>query len=192
MFAEPKKKLGRLYIGGHLGYGLAAYDGSYTVGTDTVVIDGFSGEGLDGGFHAGIGGLLNGIYVGGEVEYDYANVETFTRLNLNTAKLVKDHSIMLSGRLGYHLVHNTLAYLRLGLAQSRWSTVTTGNGIDTTSWLTGLAFGAGMDFAPSDFYSIRGEVLGIRYKRFNETLGDEKITFDPNIYSFRVGLDYQF
>ena len=169
---------------------MAAYDGSYTDGTDTVVIDGFSAEGFDGGFHAGIGGIFKGIYLGGEAEYAYGNMETFTRLNFSTVKLTRDHSYMATGRVGYHIVRNTLGYLKFGVAHSRWSTVSS-NGIDGTSWLPGVAFGAGMDYSPADSFSIRGEILGIKYLKFVETLGFESIQFNPSVYSFRIGLDYQ-
>lgn len=188
---EPDAGLGRFYVGGHLGYGLAIYDALYNDGTNTVEIDGISGEGLNIGSHVGIGGTFDRTYVGMEAEYDFGNVEASARINSNTAELTRDHSFMLSGRLGYHFAADTLGYLRLGAAHSRWLTETSA-GFNEMNWLTGVAFGVGVDYSPGSSYSVRGEILGINYEEYDKTVGSERITVNPSVYNLRVGLDYQF
>ncbi len=188
---EPDAGLGRFYVGGHLGYGLATYDALYNDGTDTVEVDGLSGEGPNIGSHIGIGRTFDRTYVGAEVEYDYGNVATSVRINSNTADLTRDHSFMLTGRLGYHFAPNALGYMRLGASQGRWRSETSA-GFDETVWLTGMAFGVGLDYAPGSSYSVRGEILGINYEEYDKTVGSERVTVDPTVYNLRVGLDYQF
>ena len=131
------------YIGGQLGYG----------NIDADVED---GDGFLGGLHAGYQQDLGTWVVGGEVDYDWADID----LDNDAGSLNNVGRIKLRG--GYDL-GSTLVYGTVGAAYADAEV----GGTDFSDW--GWLAGIGVDYRLSDAVSVGGELLYHKFDDFDDT-----------------------
>ena len=131
------------YIGGQLGYG----------NIDADVED---GDGFLGGLHAGYQQDLGTWVVGGEVDYDWADID----LDNNAGSLNNVGRVKLRG--GYDL-GSTLVYGTVGAAYADAEV----GGTDFSDW--GWLAGIGVDYRLSDAVSVGGELLYHKFDDFDDT-----------------------
>lgn len=131
------------YIGGQLGYG----------NIDADVED---GDGFLGGLHAGYQQDLGTWVVGGEVDYDWADID----LDNDAGSLNNVGRVKLRG--GYDL-GSTLVYGTVGAAYADAEV----GGTDFSDW--GWLAGIGVDYRLSDAVSVGGELLYHKFDDFDDT-----------------------
>lgn len=140
------------YVGGQIGY------------TDA---DNSDGESI--GVHAGYNQQIGSMVYGGEMDFDWSNVED------TTFGVKQDNVSRLKGKVGYDFGNNVMAYATAGVAYNQ-----TNIGSDT-----GYLYGAGVSYLTDTNWIVTGEVLKHEYSDF-AGMGD---TDDVNL-SLRVS--YKF
>lgn len=157
------------YIGGAIGYGWnrGAGDGFCNVGACGTTSFATSPQGVVGGGHAGVGGrFANNWYIGGEVA---AGIGTLDGTAQNPGFIGNINSktnalFSVSGRLGYILTPNIMAYGRLGWAWANSEftvTGTDGSQFSTKPTVDGALVGAGVDFALTQNW-----IVGFEYQHY--------------------------
>lgn len=169
------------YLGGQLGWGWARGDGTNTFDGVDLDADGVIG-GVTGGYRYDFGNWV----VGGELQYDWSDIE-FSEIDLGSASIDVDDQGRLSdiwrvkGVAGYDL-GRTLVYGSVG-----WAGATAEIGdesYDSTGWVVG----AGVDYMLTDRFSVGGEVM---YHDFGE-FGDEGENFDVNATTLQARATFRF
>jgi len=131
------------YVGGQLGYG-------------NVDADGIDGDGAFGGLHAGYQSDMGTFVVGGEVDYDWTDIE----LDGGAGSIDNVGRIKLRG--GYDM-GNTLLYATAGAAYAEAEI----GGTNYSDW--GWLAGVGVDYKVSDAVSVGGELLYHQFDDFDNT-----------------------
>ena len=139
------------YAGGQLGYGRVTSDAL----SDTA-------EGATYGVHAGYDYDFGSLVVGGEVDYDWADIED------EGTGIALDNVARLKLRVGYD-AGNFLPYLTGGIAQA-----TTGGALDETD--TGAFAGLGVAYKVTDSIRVGGEVLRHEFNDFADSGADIEAT----------------
>lgn len=172
-----------LYVGAHIGYGEASYDGIFqggsSFGTD------YLGEDLDlggfiGGIHVGFNHQIDSIVIG--IEGDVSLADWQDRLHYGNASTYSGHAgdinmlASIRGRIGFVPTERTLVFATAGAAFSDAKYTQYGSGDPTDSERAivkfkdvGLVVGGGAEMAVTDNLRIRAEGL---YYMF----GDDKDT----------------
>lgn len=130
------------YVGGQLGYA-------------NVDVDGTDGDGPFGGLHAGYQSDMGTWVVGGEVDYDFADIE------LDGGGTI-DNIARLKLRGGYDM-GNTLFYATAGAAYAEADVG--GSNFSDWGWLAGI----GLDVKLSQAVSVGGELLYHQFDDFDDT-----------------------
>ncbi len=151
-YVAPSGDWTGFYAGAQLGYGNAT---SNTSGVD--------GNGAIGGVHAGYRYDFGRGVVGGEIDYNIANIES--DLGNNSVDKVGRLKLMLGADLG-----RTLLYVTAGGARAE---ATVGG---NSFYDNGYFAGVGVDYQLTDSFTVGGEVLGHRFDNFNDTGIDVKAT----------------
>lgn len=131
------------YVGGQLGYG----------NIDADVED---GDGFLGGLHAGYQQDLGTWVVGGEVDYDWADID----LDNDAGSL--ENVGRVKARAGYDL-GSTLVYGTVGAAYA--DAEVGGTSFSDWGWLAGV----GVDYRVTDAVSVGGELLYHKFDDFDDT-----------------------
>ena len=133
------------YVGAQLGYGKATSTGTA-----------LEGNGALGGVHAGYNYDFGKLVVGGEIDWDKANIDLSA--GAGTLDSVARLKLKAGADLGRVLVYGTA-----GVAQAN----ATVGGASLSD--TGYFGGVGLDYALSDKWVVGGEVLGHRFSNFDST-----------------------
>lgn len=131
------------YVGGQLGYG-------------NVDVGGTDGDGAFGGLHAGYQSDMGTFVVGGEVDYDFADIE------LDGGGGTIDNIARLKLRGGYDM-GNALFYGTVGAAYA--DAEVGGTSLSDWGWLAGV----GIDFKVSQAVSVGGELLYHQFDDFDNS-----------------------
>ena len=149
------------YVGGQLGFADIDSNGA-----------GLDGDGLIGGIHGGYRFDFGRFVAGAEIDYDTADVELGD--GLGTLDSVTRLKLMAGAELGQSLVYGTA-----GVA---YADATVGGGGLSDN---GYFFGAGVDVALDDRWSVGGEVLQHNFDDFDGTTVDLDVTTVKARVSFR-------
>ena len=143
---------GGFYVGAQLGYGRVTSGGA-----------GLDGNGALGGVHAGYRYDFGKAVVGGELDYDLANISLDAPNSSleNVARL----KLMAGADLGKTLIYGTVggAYAKAKVA---------GAGLSDSGYFAGI----GADYALTSQWSVGGEVLAHRFDNFDSSGVDLKAT----------------
>jgi outer membrane immunogenic protein len=152
------------YIGIQAGYAWAELD------TGPATID---ADGVLGGIHAGYNYDFGGFVVGGEVDYDFANVEIDG--GLGEIDGVARAKLRAGADLGQVLVYGT--------AGGAYATADTALGdLNDFGWLVG----AGVDFAATDNIIVGAEYLYHDLSNFDDS------GIDVNVHTLKAKASFKF
>ncbi len=169
------------YFGGVAGYGMTEAD----VQAGSTTASALSATGATGGVFFGVASRVRSdraLLVGMEV--DYAASRGDARLVTSTESLEIDpgRTIGVSGLVGVSLVDRVQVYGKLGYANTEFGGLGGGD-FD----LDGFRFGGGGEFAVSEFWTFRSELLRVEYGSSGQ--GGH---FDPAQTSVTAGFRYSF
>jgi outer membrane immunogenic protein len=154
------------YIGIQAGYAWADLDNIPGVGSADA-------DGVLGGFHAGYNYDFGGFVVGGELDYDFANVEIDG--GLGEIDGVARAKLRAGADLGQVLVYGT--------AGGAYATADTVLGdFSDFGWLVG----AGVDFAATDKIIVGAEYLYHDFSDFDNT------GLDVNVHTLKAKASFKF
>ena len=192
-----------LYLGGHLGYGQGK------AGVSDPADPGFSvdttAKGFIGGGQIGYNYQAGSVVFGIEADLSGANVDGTTVLQDATGDIVSGQprirwTSLVTGRLGY-ASGNALLYVKGGAAFGGFrytaANLTDNEGGEGTFTRNGWTVGAGLEYALSGAWSIRGEYDYLDFGTHNVTLTDtagatEIASFRQKLHQARIGLNYRF
>lgn len=150
------------YIGVQAGYAWADIDPA-----------GVDADGVLGGIHAGYNYDFGGFVVGGEVDYDFANVEIDG--GIGEIDGVARAKLRAGADLGQVLVYGT--------AGGAYATADVGGAdLDDFGWLVG----AGVDFAATDKIIVGAEYLYHDFSDFDNT------GLDVNVHTLKAKASFKF
>ncbi|WP_019593530.1 outer membrane protein [Thioalkalivibrio sp. ALM2T] len=182
------------YVGGQLGW--ASYDTDYDEG-DGDGISGISASGFTGGAMAGFGTVLdNGLYLGGEVDFQSEDADLTVRLE--DAELGQDikYSYGLTGRIGHVVNDQVLFYGLAGYQYARTDTRLSEDGDQLARFkdnINGGRLGLGVEYQMDNRMFLRAEYSYTFFGR--ETIRPEPGTtlrFDTDASRFMLGVGYRF
>ena len=129
----------------------------------------FGDTGFTGGIFAGYGRQLANIYIGGELEAELAKT-TWDHLREpsgRTYSLENDGTFGASVRAGYVVNDTALLYARFGAVQSQLNVdyQRGNNNVSARDFVTGVRFGAGMEFPASESVFLRLDYTHTNYSR---------------------------
>jgi high affinity Mn2+ porin len=187
------------YLGGHVGYG----GGSFGPGTNPLPEQGVffphSITGLIGGFAAGYNRqLTNKIVLGVEADISFTSPVDQARLTPAPFNTTFDYVATLRGRVGY-ASGTWMPYVTGGITWSQThvnlnnlgAVVPPKRGLSHLGWTAGV----GLEHAVSGNWTVKAEYDYIDLARRTSDLSDlglPRINVDPNIHTFRLGLNYRF
>lgn len=147
MAAPTDGEWGGFYAGAQLGWGNVTSNGAGLDGNDVL-----------GGLHAGYRYDLGRAVLGGEIDYNFANIELGEGLGDTSLDSVARLKLMAGADLGRALVYVTAggAYADGSLAGSSASG-------------DGYFAGIGMDYQLNETMNLGGEILGHRFDDFDGT-----------------------
>lgn len=153
---------GGFYAGAQLGYGDISSD--------------VDGDGALGGVHAGYRHDFGRMVLGGELDYDFSNIDLEDDLG-NSGELdnVARIKLMAGADLGRSLLYVTAgkAYADVSLAGTDYSD-------------NGKFYGIGMDYAVTDTWTVGGEILKHEFDGFDGT------TYDVDATTVKAKVSYNF
>lgn len=161
--AAPASNWTGPYIGGAIGYGWADTD-----------LPGIEGDGILGGVHAGYNHDMGGFILGGELEYDFADID----LDHNAGDITG--IARLKARAGMDL-GMAMPYLAAGGAHATADLTGIGKR-DDFGWVAG----GGVDVAATENVIIGGEYLYHRFGDFDDT------GVDVDVHTLRARASYRF
>ena len=187
------------YLGGHVGYG----GGSFGPGTNPIPEQGVffphSITGLTGGFEAGYNRqLANSIVIGVEADILFTSPVDQARLTPAPFNTTFDYVATARGRVGYAM-GTWLPYVTGGLAWSQThinlndlgAVVPPKRGLVHAGWTAGI----GLEHAVSGNWTAKAEYDYVDLQRRTADLSDlglPRVNVDPNIHTFKLGLNYRF
>jgi outer membrane immunogenic protein len=201
------------YLGGNAGGGIANSEhldqDSFESG-NTKFQEAFGTVGLTAGYNYQFGRTVLGI----EGDYNWANVNTTKSLangrDGGSTQFEMDQFATLRARAGLAL-DQTFIYATGGVAFAHVQNTTTfgtNGGFAQASedkWKTGLAVGAGVEFALSHNWSLKGEYMLMQFANSNAPINEIGTTnsfcattnpchmsYSESIQTARLGLNYKF
>jgi outer membrane immunogenic protein len=198
------------YVGGHLGYGWAdssstgtgiggAGAGPFEAALGTSV--GVSPGGWLAGIQFGNNWLYQQYLLGFEVDVGYLGIKGDTTAGSDLARVQYGWYGVLAGRLGV-TYDNMLLYAKGGLAMARIANdasnliggVVDGADFSTTSGVrTGWALGAGLEYALSRQWSVKGEYLYMDFGSVTSGNADgDTFEHKNSVHTAKLGLNYRF
>ena len=206
------------YLGANAGGGIANsdhLDPDCDFCANTKFQEGFGTVGLTAGYNYQFGHTVLGI----EGDFNWANVDkTKAFLNDNedgsTTRFKMNEFATLRGRAGLAL-DQTFIYATAGVAFANIHNTTsfTDNGVGSTpfaqadenKWKTGLAVGAGVEFALSHNWSLKGEYMLMQFQNSDAAINNVpsgtnncgstfpcRMNYSESVQTARVGVNYKF
>ena len=205
------------YLGGTAGGGIANsshLDADGFESANTKFQEAFGAVGLTAGYNYQLGHTVLGV----EGDFNWATVDTTTPFVNNrsegTTSFKMDQFATLRARAGLAF-EQTLIYATAGLAFAHVQN-TTAFGDDTfaqaseSKWKTGLAVGAGLEFALSHNWTLRGEYMLMQFANSNANINTVdpgqsdnglsacgnvrpcRMNYSESVQLARIGLNYKF
>ncbi|WP_099867865.1 outer membrane protein [Pararhizobium haloflavum] len=163
---EPESNWTGPYIGGQVGYGFVDPD-----------LPGVDGEGIVGGVHAGYNYDLGGFVVGGEVDYDFADLEVEDDVLGDVGQI--DGIARAKAKAGVDL-GRVLPYVTAGGAYAHGDLA--GEDVDDFGFLVG----GGVDVAATDNIIVGAEYLYHNFNSFDDT------DVDVDVHTVRAKASFKF
>ena len=206
-----------IYVGGTAGGGIANsthLDTDALFAANTKFQEGFGTVGLTAGYNWQIGHTVLGI----EGDYNWANVDKTRSFGHNeddgigTTQFKMNEFATLRGRAGLAL-DRTLVYATAGLAFAHiHNTTTVPDGDETfvaseNKWKTGLAVGAGVEFAIAQNWTLKGEYMLMQFQNSDADVNllflgggtanscnitNCRMNYSESVQTARVGVNYKF
>jgi outer membrane immunogenic protein len=203
------------------GFYLGANAGGGFANADHVDVDGFNTTGGinkfqepfgTGGFTAGYNWQLGHAVLGIEGDYNFANVDVSQSANFDgvTTRFQMDQFATVRARAGIAL-DQALIYATAGVAFGHFHNTTTfsDDGLpvaqaDESKWKTGLAVGAGVEYALTHNWSLKGEYMLMQFGnslvQINDVPGGGsscgnvscRMNYSNSVQLARIGLNYKF
>jgi outer membrane immunogenic protein len=182
------------YIGSQGGYGSATTKTSVTGPGGFPLKDEDDGAFIGGGF-VGYGSTNGGhLYGGLEAEGLISSIkESGTDAGV-TLTVKQTYNFGISGRIGYVVTDNVLAYGRVGWVWTKFEPTAT-NGLDRLNdndWFNGPRVGGGVEIAMGSGLFGRIEYSHTWYQNNKYRIGGETLKLGRNENVFMVGLGYRF
>lgn len=162
--AAPGMDWSGAYAGVQLGYADIDSNGA-----------GLDGDGMLGGIHGGYRWDFGNVVAGAEVDYDKADIDLGGGDLAGTLDDVARLKLSLGTEFGRSLVYGTV-----GAAHA--SATVDGADLSDNGWF----FGAGMDYAVSDRWSVGGEILQHKFDDFDGQVVD----FDATTVKAKVSMRF--
>jgi outer membrane immunogenic protein len=202
------------YLGGTAGGGIANsshLDPDDFDATNTKFQEGFGTVGLTAGYNWQFGHTVLGI----EGDFNWASVDKTNVISNDddrgsTSRFKMDQFATIRGRAGLAL-DQTLIYATAGLAFAHIHNTTTLADptpfaqADENKWKTGLAVGAGVEFALTHNWSLKGEYMLMQFQNSNAQLNEIgtsinecgttfpcRRNYSESVQLARVGVNYKF
>jgi outer membrane immunogenic protein len=205
------------YLGGTAGGGIANsshLDADNFEGGNTKFQEAFGAVGLTAGYNYQFGHTVLGV----EGDFNWATIDKSTQFvnnrDLGTTSFNMDQYATLRGRAGLAF-EQTLIYATAGLAFAHVRN-TTSFGDNTfaqaseNKWKTGLAVGAGLEFALSHNWTLKGEYMLMAFANSDATINTVdpgssdnglsscanarpcRMNYSESVQLARIGLNYKF
>jgi outer membrane immunogenic protein len=203
------------YLGGTAGGGIATAD-HQNVDDDFTSApakfqEAFGTVGVTAGYNWQFGHTVLGI----EGDYNWANVDVSQTQNIDgpgdtvTARFQMDQFATLRGRAGLAL-DQTLIYATAGVAFAHFRNSTTFNNdfdpaqASEDKWKTGLAVGAGVEFALAHNWTLKGEYMLMQFSNSFANINTVqsglsdcgtpacRMNYANSVQMARVGVNYKF
>ncbi|MGE0290066.1 MAG: outer membrane protein [Bradyrhizobium sp.] len=179
------------YVGAQVGHD--STDIKVSENWSPATYDGFSATGADYGVYAGYGHTFDShLHLGLEVEGNLSTADNTITTATDTLKTEKEHAYGAALRAGY-VADTVMPYVRVGYTSAKFKQALSGtlsaSGDETES---GLAYGAGLEWALSDRIAARAEFVRTAYGKIRQTDGTNTITYDPTETVARVGVSVRF
>nr|BDD45142.1 hypothetical protein 28 [bacterium] len=152
---------------------------SYSLGADGINAGGFVGYGWrDGKAYGGV-----------EVEASIGNADTTVTYSLGgstaSTSIEHNHTIGITGRVGYIPNEETLIYARAGFVRSEFESA-------GSESLNGVRVGLGAETAMDKRTTLRADWTFTSYEDYSETVGATVTTLEPTASVFRLGIAWAF
>lgn len=193
-----------VYLGAHLGYGQGR--GSISDPSDTNERLSTTMKGALGGGQIGYNYQVGSWVYGLEADISASNIEGTTTFvdpasgDVSSGNPRNRWTSLVTGRVGYAL-GRSLVYVKGGAAFGgfRYNARDLTNGItsDANFTRTGWTIGAGLEYALTGPWSIRGEYDYLKFSSgtfsgVDSTGQSGQASFRQDIHQFKVGLNYRF
>lgn len=175
------------YVGGHVGYGWNKFSSTNaTIGART-----YDGNGWLGGVQAGYNYEIDPVVIGVEGDFSFSDVGYSTTSSGVTSKVKNDYFATAAARLGYAF-DRFLVYAKGGGAWTRDKDSV--GGLTGTFYRTGWLFGAGVEYALADHWSVKAEYDYLGFpsisENFAHTTGPSQVSLRAQLVKF--GFNYHF
>lgn len=190
-----------MLVGGQLGYatGTGRYTETELLAPLRTARSDMGGCGFLGGLNMSYNMQWNKTVLGLETTFNWSGLkgkgQTIPLIgsSLVENELKQKHAWDVALRLGMTPADNVLAYMKLGVAFSKWDSRTVNASIGSnraSKTLTGFQAGLGTDFAMGDRFSVGAEYTFTQYGSFRYNLTDQianhRVTVKPHANSFML------
>lgn len=192
MAYESENVFTGFYIGAQIGYGMNEYEMSEAT---TPVKQDLFGDGVLGGVFFGYGYMMDRVYLGLEADFEYSDVDTKQTFGTATVKADKDWGFSVGARLGYEVVDNAIAYLRLAYNGSDYE-VRYNDGAASAKkdkFLSGFELGGGAEMAMTENVTMRLDYAHTWFENMKvTTTTPTTLKTEPSENKVRLGIAYIF
>jgi outer membrane immunogenic protein len=192
---EEESVFNGFYIGAQIGYGMTDMEINENIAPGVSSGNMFA-DGLLGGVFAGYGFMSDRVYFGLEADFEYSDVDQTNTIAGEKIHAEKDYGFSVGGRLGYEVVDNAIAYVRLGYNGSKYEAkYTTAAGVPTSDddWLNGFELGAGAEMAIHDNVTMRLEYKHTFFDSLSKTaVAGGRIKLEPSENKVVLGFAFMF
>lgn len=177
------------YVGAFAGYSDGDVDTTVGSIADDTGIDGFTFGG-----YTGYGKTFDKLYIGGEAEIGYTDLDGSGTVGSLSASYETDWSYGLSARAGYLVTPTVLAYGRVGYQWTEFEGTATSaaTAVNFDRTFDGWRLGGGVEVAITDNLLSRVEYTYTDYDTYDLTAGASVGGLEPSDHAVRIGLGYRF
>jgi outer membrane immunogenic protein len=151
-------------------------------------------EGGEAGIFVGGGTRRGNLYLSLEGDAFAGSPDGTLQVGSDQGKVKRQASYSLTGRMGYVVDYDLMAYLRAGYAYSKFRTQATDGStyVVDDQYIDGLRLGVGVDYIVYPNTFLRGECGTTLYQEVDYNVGGNRYSFDPTEYYVRAGVGVLF
>jgi hypothetical protein len=184
-----------IYIGAQFGHGSLTSDNAGTRSGGTMIDIQRASQGPVVGIFAGVGTILSGFYIGGEVDADISNINWNIERDPSGRIYSAEHeySFGARARLGYQISDNALVYGHAGAVRTRFNIPFTSSSatIRSEDTRTGFRYGAGMEVGLGQHARLRLDYSLTDYSKYDVVVGSATDNFNHRENLLRLGIAWK-
>ena len=183
------------YIGAQFGHGSLTSEnqGTRTGGVEIDIQRASQGPVV--GIFAGVGTVLSGFYLGGEVEADISNINWNIEREPTGRIYSAEHEYSLGARarLGYRISDQALIYSHAGMVRTRFNIPFASNSavVRSEDTRTGFRYGTGMEIGLGHHARLRLDYSLTDYRKYDVVVGSSSDGFSHKENLFRIGFAWK-